>query len=132
MRAHDQAFVDAIDTALTNPVGYAQAPEGALDGVRHRTGPDYVIVYPTPGVRDGSAADDDAAELVYQTTIVGRSPDGVRWLVDRIETALATVTVAGRAVTVRQDSTGDVRPDEDVQPPVFYATPTWRVTTVPA
>lgn len=129
---HDQAVLDALAT-LGKPVGFAEAPAGALDGVRLRTGPDYVIVYPISGLRDGTVAADDELALVYQMTVVGRAPQGVRWLVDRIEPVLRTVAIAGRSVLrVECVGLGDVRPDNDIDPPVFFATPQWSLRTTPA
>lgn len=129
---HDLAVMAALET-IGRPVGFAAAPPGALEGVRSRDGEDYIVLYPISGLRDGSLADDNDVELVYQTTIVGQAPEGVRWLIDQIESALAGVTIAGRSVLkVSADDIGAVRPDEDVQPPVFIATPVWRIGTTPA
>lgn len=134
LQPHDQAVIDAIET-IGKPVGFAEAPDGALDGVRDRTGPDYVIVYPLSGLRRPSSANDSVgdADLVYQTTVVARRPDGARWLVSRIETALYGIAIPGRSlVRITPDEIGDVRPDDDITPPVFIATPRWRLwTTTP-
>lgn len=129
---HDLAVIDAVE-AIGKPVGFAEAPAGALEGVRTRTGPDYVIVYPISGVRDGSLGDPFTdADLVYQFTCVGRLASGARWLVDRIETALLSLAITGRVVTqVVPEDGGQVRPDEDVDPAVFVATPRFRISSVP-
>lgn len=129
---HDLAVITALET-IGKPVGFAEAPAGALDGVRLRTGPDYYIAWPLNTVRDGSLADPYMdADLVYQITCVGRLAAGVRWLVDQIEPALLTVTVTGRAVTqVIPEDGGAVRQDFDVDPAVFIATPRVRISTVP-
>ena len=98
-------------------------------------GPDYVILYPISGQRLPSSANDSAgdADLVYQTTIVARRPEGARWLISRIETALYAVTIPGRyVVRITCDEVGDVRPDDDVDPPVYLATPRWRIWTTTA
>lgn len=129
---HDLAVVDALES-IGKPVGFATAPDGALDGVRLRNGPDYIVLYPISGSRFGPLSGDDDVELVYQTTLVARDPGGARWLIDKIETALAGVAIDGRSVLwVTVDDVGAVRPDEDVQPAVFYATPIWRIGTTPA
>jgi hypothetical protein len=128
---HDQAVLDALE-ATGRPVGFAVAPEGALDGVRTHTGPDYLIVYPISGLRAGSMAGDEEVALVYQTTIVGRTAAGVRWLVDQVEAALQSVAVPGRTVIrAAAENIGDVRPDNDITPPVFLATPRFTVWTTP-
>lgn len=130
---HDLAVIDALE-AIGKPVGFADAPPGALEGVRTRTGPDYLILYPIDTNRDGSLGDPYThAELVYQVTCVGRVAAGVRWLVDQVESALLTVTVTGRSVTqVIPEDGGQVQVDRDVEPDVFYATPRYRLVTVPA
>jgi hypothetical protein len=127
----------AVKTALATigkPVGFAEAPPGALAALQgDPPGSDYLILYPINSVRDGSLGDPFAdAEFVYQVTAVGRLADGVRWLVSRIETALLGVTVADRAVIqVIPEDDGAVRLDSDVTPPVFLATPRYRLVTVP-
>jgi hypothetical protein len=129
---HDLAVLAALET-IGKPVGFAAAPDGALEAVRARTGPDYMVLYPLNSVRDGSLADPWMdADLVYQVTCVGRLAAGVRWLTDRIEPALAGVSIAGRAVVqVTPEDGGQVRTDFDLTPPVFIATPRYRITSVP-
>lgn len=129
---HDLAVIVALET-IGKPVGFGEAPAGALAGVQDRTGPDYYVLYPLNTVRDGSLGDPYTdAELVYQITCVGRLAAGARWLVDQIEPALLTVAIAGRSVTqVIPEDGGQVRPDFDLTPPVQLATPRYRITTVP-
>lgn len=129
---HDLAVIAALET-IGKPVGFGIAPDGALEGVRTRNGPDYMVLYPINTVRDGSLGDPWIdAELIYQITCVGRLAEGVRWLVDQIEPALLGVTVAGRSVIqVIPEDGGQVRPDFDVSPPVLIATPRYRLQTVP-
>lgn len=129
---HDLAVITRLET-LGKPVGFAEAPAGALDGVRLRTGPDYMVLFPINSVRDGSLADPFRdVELVYQVTCVGRLADGVRWLISRIESALLGASVTGRTVVqVIPEDGGQVRTDDDVTPNVFLATPRFRLITVP-
>lgn len=129
---HDLAVIDALETT-GKPVGFALAPAGALAAVQAGTGPDYMILFPLNAVRDGDLADAYAdVELVYQVTCVGRLAAGARWLVDKIEPALLGATITGRVVTqVIPEDGGQVRPDMDVTPPVFIATPRVRLCTVP-
>lgn len=130
---HDQAVLTALAT-IGKPVGFAEAPAGALEGVQAGTGPDYMVVYPMAGgQRDGSLGNPYTdAELVYQITCVGRLASGARWLVSRVETALLGASITGRAVLqVIPEDTGAVRADTDVEPAVFLATPRFRIQTVP-
>lgn len=129
---HDKAVLTALES-IGKPVGFGAAPDGALDGVQGRTGPDYMILFPLNASRDGSLADPWMdVDLNYQITCVGRLAAGVRWLQDQIEAALLTVTIAGRAVTqVVPEEGGQVRTDFDIEPPVYTATPRYRITTVP-
>ncbi|MCU1488291.1 MAG: hypothetical protein JWN67_5037 [Actinomycetia bacterium] len=134
---HDLAVIEALET-IGCPVGFAEAPEGAVEALTTTTGgPDYVVLYPLPSQRMASSIDDSVGDvaLVYQTTIVARLPEGARYLIDKIEAALYTVAVPNRAVVrITPDDVGDVRPDNDLQllnsgGPVFIATPRWRLWT---
>lgn len=131
---HDQAVLAALRT-IGRPVGFAVAPEGALEAITQPpyTGPDYLILYPLNTGRNGGLSDPyDEAELIYQVTVVGRLADGVRWLVDQIEPALLGLSVPGRSVAwVQPDDDSGVRPDFDTKPPVLVATPRFRIKTVP-
>lgn len=130
---HDLAVKTALET-IGKPVGFGQAPAGALDSEGRPT-TDYLVLYPISGTRDGSIGDPYAdAEFVYQVTVVGRLPDGVRWLVGRIESALLGVTVTGRRITqVIPEDSGAVTADRDVGPPhPYYSTPRYRLATSPA
>lgn len=130
---HDRAVITALETVAA--VGFGEAPEGALAALRDTANPgdDYLILYPLNTVHDGTLDDPHTdAELVYQVTVVGRAAAGVRYLVGQIESALLTVTVAGRAVRVVPDDLEGVRADRDVIPAVFYATPRYRLYTVPS
>lgn len=130
---HDLAVIARLET-LGKPVGFAEAPAGALEGVRLRTGPDYMILWPLNSLRDGTLADPFRdIELVYQVTCVGRTANGVRWLISRIETALLGATITGRTITqVIPEDGGQVRTDDDIVPNVFLATPRFRLSTVPS
>lgn len=136
IQPHDQAVVDAV-AAAGRPVGFASAPDGALEDLRSVAGPhEYVVVWPISGQRLASSVVDSVgdAELVYQTTIVARTAMGARWLISRIEAELYGVAIPGRVVVrVTPDETGDVRPDQDLVlddgQPVYIATPRWRLWT---
>lgn len=131
---HDLAVVDALETT-GKPVGFAQAPVGALNASGLPVA-DYYVVYPIGGGRRDGSLDDPYAdgEFVYQITIVGRLPDGVRYLAGLIEPALLGVTVTGRGIAqvVPEDLEG-VFADRDVGPPhPYYSTPRYRLLSVPA
>lgn len=130
---HDLAVIAQLKM-LGRPVGFAEAPDGALAAVQARTGPDYMILYPLSSGRDGTLEDPYAdADFVYQVTCVGRLASGVRWLVGEIEDRLLGVAVAGRAVVeVVVEDDRAVRPDNDLDPAVFIATPRIRLVSTPA
>ena len=130
---HDLAVVDALES-IGKPVGYGKAPTSALDSDGLPT-TDYLVVYPLSSVQSGPLGDSFAdGRLAYQITVVGRLPDGVRWLVGRLEQALAGVAITGRVVAqVIPDDLGGVVADRDVGPPhPYYATPRFTLHTVPA
>lgn len=130
---HDLAVIAQLEM-LGRPVGFAEAPEGALAAVQARTGPDYMILYPQRSTRDGPTGDPYAdADFTYQVTVVGRLAAGVRWLVGELEDRLLGVAIAGRSVVhVLVEDDGGVRPDNDIDPPVFIATPLVRLSTTPS
>ncbi len=129
---HDLAVKSQLET-IGKPVGFGAAPPGALEGVQERTGPDYMILYPLNTEREGSLGDPYTdVDLIYQVTCVGRLPEGVRWLVDRIEPALLAVEIPDRSLLqVIPEDAGKTQSDDDVQPPVYMATPRYRIVTVP-
>lgn len=129
---HDLAVIAALET-IGKPVGFAEAPDGALEAVQGRSGPDYMVLYPLNTVSDGSLGDPNTdVDLVYQVTCVGRLAAGVRWLMDRIEPALWSVSIPDRAVFDLEVDAGTIRADQDLSPTVFLATPRITLSTVPA
>ncbi len=99
----------------------------------------YVVVHP-PGP-DGQAM---VANLTgqsvdydgeWQTTTVGDEPDSVRVVQARVRAALLDQrpSIPGRvSFPIRHVGSQPILPDEDIQPPVFYATDQWRCMSVPA
>lgn len=135
--AHDRAALDALE-AIGVPVGYADAPAGALESISSKTGTpgsDYLILYPLTDIRSGSNALDPFEDVAfeYQVTIVARLADGARSLVQRVEAALKAISIEGRYVwRFEPVSSGAVRPDfEPTKPPLFTATPVYRIYTTP-
>lgn len=130
-REHTDAVIAALEAQLT--VGDAVAPKGAgrqEDGDFSK----YVVVYRiTGGNRSGNLDDPDGdGEFIYQVTCVGESRQQAEWLVDKAEELLANVALEDRDVTVRPHSNPGVLRDDTVTPPIFYATPRFRLKTTPA
>lgn len=133
---HDLAVAAALAT-LGHPVGYADAPVGALAAVRadpNDLASVYLVIWPTPGGgRDGSLSDPYAdAELVYTLWVVGGRPDLVQSVAGEIEAALVGIDVPGRRVTDVEVELGGVAKDDDTAPAIFSATPRVRISTTPA
>lgn len=125
-----------VPVAWRHTAGVVAALEGAGLDVGDASAEDleapYVVVYRLNGTRDGeAAAPDDRGEFIYQITCVGRLASEAERLAERSETALRSMTVAGRAVQVWVEADGAVNRDDDVTPPVFYATPRFRIWTTP-
>jgi hypothetical protein len=133
--AHDRAVREALE-ALGRPVGYTEAPPGALDALlADPPGPDYFVLYPLPGLRRGSLRHPfEDVEAVYQVTIVAATPEGARFHARTVEEALALVTFPDRhVVRFIPEGPGDVRADrQDVSPHAYIATPRFRWWTTPA
>lgn len=93
----------------------------------------YAVIFPIVTQRDGPVADADADyALTVQVTCHAASADAVAQLVDDVEVALRALVVAGRSVTrVEPVGGGDLRRDDDVTPPLYYATPRWQMHTTP-
>lgn len=126
-RAHTDAIIQTLE-ALDLPVGDAKRPEG--DHNR------YCVVYPIPGGEVSGTLEDpnEDAEFVYQVTCVGtKARDQAEWVVDKVLLLLGGISVADRYVArVFLDSLPGIRRDDEVSPPLFYATPRFRVKTTPA
>lgn len=129
---HDLAVVAALRT-IGKPVEFARAPANALENLRS-DGPDYMTVWPISSGRDGSLADPwSDGSFSYQFDIVARLPEGARYLIARIDQALASLVIPGRAVTqIIPVSDGRVLGDFDVTPHIYTAQPERRIETVPA
>lgn len=133
LRKHTDAVIAALEGAAL-VVGDHEAPEGA-GRQPDETFDKYVVVYKIPGgKRSGNLDDPDGdAELIYQVTCVGSSRNEAEWLADKVDVTLrAGISVAGRDVTVRPDGTHGLPRDDNVTPPIFSATPRFRVKTTPA
>lgn len=122
---HTQALLSVLQ-ATGRPVGDAVAPPAA-------SAP-YVVLYPQSGTRGGPIADPDAdAALTYQFTCVGRDRRGAQWLADRVADVVRNVAFPGRALLrVQLLNDSPVERDDDVTPPLWYATPVYQFWTTPA
>jgi hypothetical protein len=121
---HTAAVLAAL-VATGRPVGAAIRPAGE---------PPYVVVYPQSGTRSGPMADPDAdASLLYRLTCVGWDLVGAEWMAYECDKAMRTITVPGRRVLrVRLENDVVALRDDDVQPPLFLATPLYRLWTTPS
>lgn len=122
---HTAALLAHLAAATGRPIGNAKKPDGAV--------PIYGVLYRITGQRDGTLSRDDEAALTYQVTCVGLDNDGADLLAGDVEAAMPTLTVPGRRVMrVELVDDGPARRDDDTTPPLFYATPRWRLWTSPA
>lgn len=99
----------------------------------------YVVVHDLiPGGFDGpmSGPEEDLVDAAVQLTCVGGYPDQARKVADLARAAMlsGSLTIEGRRVTrVRPDGgPGGVEADRDPDPPVYYATPRFFISTTPA
>lgn len=101
--------------------------------------PPYVVLYP-PGSNGqamvanltGQSLDFDGE---WQTTVVGLEADSVRVIQSRVVAALVDrkPAIPGRvSFPIRHAGSQPARRDDDIQPPVIYATDQWRCASVPA
>lgn len=73
--------------------------------------------------------------VVFQVQCVALDTAGVEWLEHRARLALADPPPAAGWRILRYlppDGPGGVRIDRDIEPPLLYATPRWRLTAQPA
>lgn len=135
LREHDLAVVERIRTHTGRPVGYAEAPPGALAALTAGTGPGYCIVDPIPGGSRSGSVVDPYTDIVlhYQVRCIDRGPEGVRYLSDQIEPALASLTVPNRSLLwVTPTVPSGVWEDPDTaNPSLWFSTPTFRIGTTP-
>jgi hypothetical protein len=130
-KRHHTAAVIAKLAAAGLDVGDGVAPGGDTPPEK------YVVVYPLPGgSREGTLAGPwDDAELVYQLTCVGITRLQAEWVRDKAEAAMLTgLTVTGRNIALVRPDEGDsgTYRDDTQTPPLYYATPRYRIYTTPA
>lgn len=122
---HTDAILAVLEAAGYR-VGDGQAPEAnALP---------YAVLYPLAASTNGTLANADE-DLAYecQVTIIGETRPQVEALADKIrDTMLNTpLVIAGRSVFRIQPVYGEVRRDDDEQPPLFFVPDRYLIWTVP-
>ncbi len=98
--------------------------------------PPYAVWWPEPGDVDAASLAEVSGGLlcVFTVTAAGTSADQAMWWADRCRGLLLDepLTAPGRATAhVLQLSAAPVRPDYDMNPPVWAAPLTYRVRSVP-
>lgn len=148
LNAHTSAIVDVLDTAmktfdagmpdLNDLPGVVGAHGWGWQGVPGQsTFKRYCGVYPLAGgeFHGPLGCPDDDASLTWQVTCVGATRAQCEATVDRVNELLIgqPLVVAGRHISrVWADMAGGgARRDDTVQPPVFIATPRYRVESTP-
>lgn len=143
--AHTTAIVDTLSLYFkTFDAGFPdldETPGGVGWGWQGDVGASdfrpYCIVISLPGgIFDGPlGCPDNDASLIWQVTCVGVNRPQCESIVDRVNDALIgqPLNVTGRFIArVWADMAGGgVRRDDTVQPPVFIATPRYRVESTP-
>jgi hypothetical protein len=125
LRTHFNAVKTAL-AALGVTVGDAEAPTVA---------PPHVALYQIDGGGLSGTLEDpnDDAELIYQATCTGVSREQTQWLVDKTFGLLAGVAITGRSVPLVQlEMMPGVKRDDNVSPPIFWATPRFRLFSTPS
>lgn len=145
LNPHTSAIVDKLDAELktfdagapdltNNPGGQGWGWQGQPGASVFRP---YFVVYPLPGgYFDGTLGDpDNDASLIWQVTCVGATRAQCEAAADRANDVLIgqPLNVADRFICrVWADMAGGgARRDDTVQPPVFIATPRYRVDSTP-
>lgn len=143
--AHTSAIVDALEPEFKtfdagmpdldiNPGGRGWGWQGEPGASTFKP---YCIVIPlTGGTFDGPlGCPDNDASLIWQVTCVGANRPQCESIVDRVNDVLIgqPMTVSNRFIArVWADMAGGgARRDDTVQPPVFIATPRYRIESTP-
>lgn len=126
IREHTAAVIAALQ-GFGLSVGDAQAPAGVSEK--------YAVVFPIAGGDSYGtlAARNDDAELIYQVTCVGETREQAEWVADKAMGLLAGFAVSGRSVpVVALESMPGIQRDDAKSPPLYYATPRFRVFSTPS
>lgn len=121
------AFLEQIRAATGRPIGDLAAPPAA--------DVPYGFLAKIDTRWSGSLRNaHEVAQIVYQLTCVGVTTEQVEWLEHAARVALATPpAVTGWVLSHFRtpDQPGGIRIDQDVNPPLAYSTPQWRLWAQP-
>lgn len=134
---HALAVITRLETVTLDGtalrVGDAVAPKSSTGAV---VAPCAVLYGRQSGILTSSIGEVDTDGVIrFQVTAVGRTAAEARVVADKTRAALTApdLTVAGRWVEVRSDSASStVNRDDDIRPPLFYATTLYRLLTFSA
>lgn len=103
---------------------------------RGTTARPYLVVEPLgQSGSGGSLSDQTDAVSLYQVMVVSEMAVQAEALADDVRAFLVmrTLTITGRSCeAIQWDSSQPITPDEDVQPPLFYGTASYRIATTSA
>lgn len=124
--------IDAVVAALETEFGGLNIEVG--DAIAPRSNPPYVVVYPiNGGYSSGTLADHtEDQQIVVQVSCIGLSRQQTQWLADHANVLLDGLEVAERYIPlVTLDMPSGVYRDDDQTPPIFTATPRYRIFSTP-
>lgn len=126
LRAHTAAVVAALEGAGL-VVGLGARPD--------TTSSKWAVVH-TMGRTEPTSVADSHGDFLYtcQVVAVGQGPEQAEWVADRARTALtAPLSVTGRTwLGVAHEGGPPLSRDDDVHPPLFWLSETYRFRTGPA
>lgn len=126
MRAHSAAVIAALEAADL-AVGLGQKPEGA--------GTKYAVLSTFGDVEPSSVSEPYGAFIwTGQLMCVGQGPEQAEWVSDRARSVLlGPLSITGRTwISVSHEPGPPLQRDEDVNPPLFWLSETYRILTHPA
>jgi hypothetical protein len=132
LRRHTDAVIDKLEAAGLR-VGNAEGKDASGNDLSDNMTTGYAVVFRISGRMSGTlGALHDDADLVFQVTCVGKTAEQADWVVDKAMTLLSGVTITGRYIIPFIDEAGSVRRDDSGPDTLFYATPRFRLVSVPA
>lgn len=134
-----RTFTDAVLTRLQSnseglDVGDAEKPVSPSPALP------YAVLYPTVSpelIGEGGPLDDPSAHRIieWELVSVGQTRIQAQWCSDIMRTVLqsSSLTVAGRNVwRVDVEALGEIERDDDLEPPLFYATDSIAIPSTPS
>jgi len=126
LRPHTEGVITALEAAEL-VVGLGIKPDAASKK--------WVVIHPF-GQDEANSIAEPHGGLLYTVQVMsfGLGPEQAEWVADRARaTLLAGISVTGRTVLgVEHEPSPPLSRDDDVQPPVFYLSETFRFRTTPA